>query len=154
MLGWGPNGGQGSEQAFFMAPYLVHHEPLSVKSLCQPLLMAEMPLLFHSPLDGIPPHNPMGDVPLKTFLLLTMIARSRHHVYSGSLKNWHHIAFQMGKAMVNRNSMWQIIYSNCIHKARSATGNFGILAQSAWDCPGRVTRPTYRLAGIAYPNLV
>ena len=68
--------------------------------------------------------------------------------------DWHHIAFWMGKAMVNSNSLWQIMYSSCIYQARSATGYFECSVPSLPGMGhGRITRHTYRLAGIAYLNL-
>ena len=45
--------------------------------------MAEMPHLFYSPLDGILPHNAMGDVLLQNISALpTVAARSKHYGYS------------------------------------------------------------------------
>ena len=69
-----------------VAPYLVHCEPLSLKPLCQPFKMAEMPPLFSAPHDENLPHNPRGNVPPKKFMPLTMVTRSRHYGYSGSLQ--------------------------------------------------------------------
>ena len=45
-----------------MVPFLLYHEPLSLKPLCQPMVIAEMPSQFYSPLDGILPQNSMRDV--------------------------------------------------------------------------------------------
>ena len=59
----------------FMAPNLVHHELHLLKPLCQSLVIAEIPPLFSASLDGIPPHNPMGDIlpKKKKLLLLTIV---------------------------------------------------------------------------------
>ena len=97
--------------------------------------MAEMPPLFYSSLDVILPHNPMGYVAPKNFcghfqqwlpdpnIMFILIDHN----------NWYHIVFWMGKAMVDRNSLQQIVHSSCVYKARCATGYLGILAQSAWN---------------------
>ena len=69
-----------------LALCLANPEPLSLKPLCQPLVMAIITPLFYSPLDGILPHNPIGDALPKKILLPTMAVRSGHYGYSGSLK--------------------------------------------------------------------
>ena len=49
------------------------------------MIMAEMPPLFCPPLDVTQPHNPMGYIVPKQFLLLTVAARSTNYGSSGIL---------------------------------------------------------------------
>ena len=136
-----------------LALYLVHCEPFEMKPWYWPLVMAEMPPLIFAPHDGIICHNPMGDVPPIKFLQLTMVAKSKHCGYF-DLWLWpapHCLLDGQGNGW--QKFPWQVIYSSYIHKARSATGYFGVLAQSTWDGQGGIARYTYRLAGIAYPKL-
>ena len=95
--------------------------------------MAEMPPPFSTTFDGILSHNPMGDVLPKKIMLLKWLRDPNIVIILVYYSNWHGIVFWIGKATVNRNSLPQIVYGSCIHKARCATGYFGVLSQSAWD---------------------
>ena len=76
--------------------------------------MAEMPPLFYASPDGILPHNPLTDVLPKAFLLPTMVTGTK-------------LPFGWAKAMINRNSLWKIMYSSHILQVRSAKGYYVFL---------------------------
>ena len=66
--------------------------------------MAEMLPLFYPPLHVILPHIPMGYVEPQNFCWQQWLPNPHIMFFLIDHNNWHHIAFRMGKAMVDRNS--------------------------------------------------
>ena len=62
----------------WLLPIMVHHELPVLKPLCEPMVLAEMSLLFSAPLDVTLPHNPTEDFLHKKFPLPIMVARTKH----------------------------------------------------------------------------
>ena len=88
-----------------MASYLVHCEPFALKPLCQPLVLAGMPPLFSALLMKLYPIIPWEMFYSKWFCCEQWLPDPNIVIFLDHDNNWHHIAFWLSRAMVDRNSL-------------------------------------------------
>ena len=147
---WDPNGGLDC-LLLLMAPYLVHREPLSLKPLCQSFdngwnatsifLMEFYPILpGRCSTPKISAANNGCQIQILWLFWFMMMTGNA-------------LPFGWARKRSTEIPCSKPMYNSCIYQASSATGYFGVLAQSALDGQDWIARHSYRLAGIAYPNL-
>ena len=123
-----------------------------MKPSLQPIALAEMPPLYSALYNRLLLCNPMENVLYRRFLHPIMVARAKHCSCS-DLPLFLALHCLLDGLAIDIYPLQKIIDSIHASKVRSANWYFGVLAGTAWDHQGSVTRHMHRLLGIAYPHL-